>query len=87
MYGSDGELLFTHKQAAPGILEKGAPPAARLETPRAHKDAAFDDYRPDADDAVRRPGPGADAQDLFLADNCQNSTGKKLLLGNDVTSL
>jgi hypothetical protein len=35
---------------------------------------------------VRRPGPSADAQDLLLVDNCQNITGKKLFLGNDVTS-
>jgi hypothetical protein len=62
------------------VFEKGPPPTARLEAPRAHEDASLYDNRPNPDDAVGRDFAGADADDFFFLNCRQNFVREAIFL-------
>src|SRR6185295_17414515 len=77
--GSDLERAAAagHLQRADRIHQERAPPAARLQRPRAYEHTAFGDDRPDADEPVRGSA-GADAEVLAVAHQPDHGGGKAL---------
>src|SRR5687768_3882632 len=65
------DLVITDKNASIRVFQERPIPAARLQAPRAHKDASLHDHRPDADDTMRF-SPGPDAEYFILTDVPQN---------------
>src|SRR2546426_5423318 len=61
-----GNLATIDHYHSARLFEKCAIPTTRLQTPRPHKDATFNDHRPDANDPVRLCAC-ADAEDIPVA--------------------
>src|SRR2546423_12636007 len=60
-YGPHFDLLSIYFNYSARLFAKRAMPTSLLQTVRAHKHAAFNDHRPDANDPVR-PAAGAYAE-------------------------